>query len=175
MSSNIGAAFGAGLALYPDDKSHCDESWHSGDELAFPDPLISLKSRNDVADFFGGASYRTPWWPCSGLLLGDMGSDVSMLHDRPPRYGDVWYASGCNGRLAIVGVTRNAYGSAVGGCTVKIFRTNTDELLSTVISDPNTGEYTITTPYYPDGHYLVVYKSGTPDMFGTTVNTLVGG
>lgn len=174
MSSDIGNANGMGI-IYPDDKANCDEAYHASDELFLPDPLVSIRQRNDPADFLGSSSFRTPWWPCSGVLLGDGGADVAMLPDRPPRWGDVWYASGCNGRLAITGITRDSNGSALGACTVKLFRTSTDELVSRVTSDPTTGEYAITTPYYPDGHYMVVYKAGSPDVFGTTVNTLIAG
>lgn len=173
MSSYVGNAFGAGLALYPDDKANCDEAFFANDELFQPDPLVSIRQRNDPADFFGASSFRSPWWPCSGQLLGDGAADVPLLVDRPARWGDIWYASGANGRLAISGVTCDQYFSPVGGVTVKLFRTLDDSLQASVVSEPD-GSYLVTTPY-SDAHYLVIYKSGTPDLFGTTVNTLVAG
>ena len=110
--------------------------------------------------------YDTPWWPGGGGLSG---SDCCPV---PP---GVWYdhpdfTRGCNGRFGVVGVTRDAYGSPLGGCTVKIYRTSTDEVQATVVSD-SLGNYVATTPYL-DAHYLVVYKSGSPDVFGTTSNQL---
>lgn len=76
-------------------------------------------------------------------------------------------------RFAISGVTRDVNGSPLGGVTVKMFRTSTDEMVGSVVSDP-LGNYFVTSPYYPDTHYIVMYKAGFPDVFGTTVNTLIG-
>jgi len=171
VSGDIGNANGSGLALYPDDRSHCDEAWFSNDELFQPDPMVSIRMRNDPADFIsGGSSWRTPWWPASGFLQ----PGESFTLERPARWGDIWGASGCSSRFAIVGITRDQFGSPLGGCTVKMFRTSDDVLMSQVLSDAN-GAYTLTTPYYPDGHYIVIYKAGSPDVFGTTVNTLIAG
>ena len=43
-----------------------------------------------------------------------------------------------------------------------------------VVSDP-LGNFLVTTPYYPDQHYLVFYLTGSPDIFATTQNTLIAG
>jgi len=179
MSGDIGAAFGLGVSLYPSDMRHCDQEMFTNEDLFHPPPLADYYVPVEVplGDMGGYCGYMSAWWPRnSGLMVGDLGADVSMLQDSQS-WGPlgVMPGSGTNGRLSIVGITRDAYGSALPACTVKLFRTSTDELVSQVTSDATTGEYTITTPYYPDGHYLVVYKSGSPDVFGTTVNTLVAG
>lgn len=159
-----------------DNKQHADEDFFGNDELYQPDPLANYFVREDI--WFGVPTFRTPWWPASqaGAFLGGNGTSVAMLYDKLTRFGDFWsnHPGGCNGRLSFVGVTRDQFGSAADGVTVKLFRTSDDRLISQVVSDAN-GNFTITTPYYPDGHYLVIYKAGTPDIFGTTVNTLIAG
>ncbi len=73
---------------------------------------------------------------------------------------------------SITGISRDANGAALAGCTVKLFRTVDDSLVNQATSDAN-GIYT--TPASPlFTHYVVSYKSGSPDVAGTTVNTLTG-
>lgn len=72
----------------------------------------------------------------------------------------------------ITGVTKDSAGVALAACTVQLFRTSDDSFRSGVVSD-GAGNYTL----YPDvtgPFYLVAYKSGSPDVGGTTVNTLLG-
>lgn len=160
----------------PDDARHGDEDFFGNDDLYQPDPIANYFKREDL--WYGVPTFRTPWWPSSqgGAFLGDGGANISMFSDKLTRWDDFWgnHPGGCNGRLSFVGVTRDQFGSPTGGVTVKLFRTSTDQLVSTVLSDAS-GNYTITTPYYPDGHYLVCYKTASPDIFGTTVNTLIAG
>ena len=78
-----------------------------------------------------------------------------------------------NGRLGVAGVTRDVYGSPMGGVSVKLYRTVDDSVQGAVVSDAN-GVYTVTTPY-ADGHYIVTYRVGPPDLCGTTINTLAPG
>lgn len=121
-----------------------------------------------LASLDDASSFANEWWPGDDI---DSGQTLGLL-------GRSWWAdpspvSGASSRLALTGYTRDAYGSPIGGCTVKIFRTIDDSLQSSVVSDSN-GWYSITTPY-ADGHYLVVYRAGPPDICGTTVNTLAPG
>lgn len=73
---------------------------------------------------------------------------------------------------SISGTTRDSVGVALAACRVELFRTADDSSVSSVVSDAN-GKYVI--PASKDlQHYLVAYKTGAPDVEGTTVNTLVG-
>lgn len=72
----------------------------------------------------------------------------------------------------VSGITKDAAGAALGSCVVKCFITATDVLFSQTTSD-GSGNYTLTTPIGV-AVYLVSYKAGTPDVAGTSVNTLVG-
>ena len=117
------------------------------------------------------ASFATPWWPLVAGLVGDGGLDVALLE--ASKWGQFDPAAGASSSYGFAGVTRNEYGSALGDVTVKAFLTATDTLVMTVVSDVN-GEYLLPTPYYPSTHYLVFYKTGSPDVFGTSANSLIG-
>ncbi len=116
-------------------------------------------------------SFQTDWWPGSGLM-GDLGADVGLL--APALAWSKYYSAfGASSRFGFVGVTRNANGTPVAACTVKLFRTADDLLLDTQVSDAN-GAFLLNTPYYPDAHYIVAHKTASPDIDGASVNTLVG-
>jgi len=73
--------------------------------------------------------------------------------------------------FVISGVTRGESLSALGGCDVHLFRTSDDTELAQTTSDVN-GAYSITLGSDPGACYIVAYKAGSPDVFGTTLNTL---
>lgn len=149
-----------------DDQSACE--WATNGDLYRP----KLWDRIPADDYFFDASFESEWWPSRSSLMGGWdGEPSNMLLGEAPYYGWPSTRSGCNGRLGFVGYTRNANGSVLGGCSVKCFRTSTDELVSSVESDAN-GFYIATTPYN-DGHYLVVQKaSATPPVAGASINTI---
>jgi len=114
--------------------------------------------------------YVSEWWGKPGRQFA--GSEVALLES--PYVEMVESSSGASSRYGVSGITRDIYGSPLGGVTVKIFKTSDDSLISTIVSDANTGAFIVTTPYYPDTHYIVTYKTGSPDVFGTSANTLIG-
>lgn len=72
---------------------------------------------------------------------------------------------------SISGITKDSTGAALGGVTVQLFRTYDDNIRSQVDSD-GAGNYVL----YPDvtgPFFVVAYKIGSPDLAGTTVNTLL--
>lgn len=71
----------------------------------------------------------------------------------------------------ISGTTRDSTGVALGLCTVDVFRTIDDVRVVTVTSDVN-GAFSVQTPDWGQ-YYLVAYLAGSPDVAGTSVNTLV--
>lgn len=72
----------------------------------------------------------------------------------------------------IMGRCLDGDGNGVSGATVQAFRTADDAVVRETTADAN-GYYEAGTPE-PVGtaHYLVAYRSGVPDIAGTTVNTL---
>jgi hypothetical protein len=157
----LGAAAPSLGWLEPDDIRTRSEHWrqHLG--------LTEWRFTGAVGD------QRTPWWPgASGQgFFGDAGADVSCQ-------GAFWHGEpdtsrGSAYRWVVQGYARDQYGSPLSGAAVKLYRTSTDEMVMATVSGSD-GSYLLTSPYYPDPHYLVMYKSGTPDVFGTSLNTLVG-
>ena len=71
----------------------------------------------------------------------------------------------------ISGVTKDSAGSVLGNCVVQLFRTSDDGIVYESTSDAN-GVFKF---YNASGgpFYIVAYKAGSPDVAGTTVNTLV--
>ncbi len=141
---------------------------HVADEWTTID-LVQPSILNLTAGALGLWDWTTGWWPRPGVLVGEGGiSDVITSAS----LARIWPNSGANGRLGYVGVTRDQYGSAVGSCTVRCFRTSTSELVSTVTSDPSTGAYVATTPYY-EAHFLTVHKATAPDISGASIDTIL--
>lgn len=73
----------------------------------------------------------------------------------------------------ISGVTRDSSGAALGSCVVKLYRTATDVLVDSTVSD-GSGNYSFPNVTPGDTYYVVAYLAGSPDVEGTTNNTLVG-
>lgn len=72
----------------------------------------------------------------------------------------------------ISGVTRDSTGAALASCNVDLFNTATDIRMDATTSD-GSGAYSFGANWY-DQYYAVAYKTGSPDVAGTTVNTLTG-
>lgn len=73
----------------------------------------------------------------------------------------------------ISGITRDSTGAVLGGCTVELFYTATDVKFSSTVSNSTTGVYTFQLPTNNLGmFYAVAYLAGSPDVAGTTMNTL---
>jgi len=72
----------------------------------------------------------------------------------------------------ISGTTKDANGNALASCALVLYRTADDSIAARGVSDAS-GVYRLgaSTALV---HYLVAYKAGSPDVAGTSVNTLVG-
>lgn len=115
--------------------------------------------------------YVSEWWPQKGGFAGECCMDVSML-SAVRGWSDPELTRGVSSRLGFVGVTRDAQGAPLAACTVRVFRTSDGVLVHETISDAN-GAF-LGCAYDSNAYFLVFYKSGVPDVFGTTVNTLIG-
>jgi len=71
--------------------------------------------------------------------------------------------------MRIIGVSRDASGAALGGCSIHVFRTTDDTLVALTTSD-GSGNW-VAYPNAPGPYYFVEYKAGSPDVFGTSPNT----
>ena len=73
----------------------------------------------------------------------------------------------------IAGQTLDSAGNPLGSCVATLFSTSNDLLRDKTISDAS-GNYNFKSAYRGRQYYVVFYKVGSPDVAGTTVNTLVG-
>lgn len=87
---------------------------------------------------------------------------VHQLLPKPPTY------------FTISGTTKDSNGAALGNCVVDWFNTEADVKLDSVTSDANGAFEFRNAGQPPTTYYLVAYKPGSPDVAGTTVNTLTG-
>ena len=97
--------------------------------------------------------------PCGALVDLQRGR-LCMMSD---------FVQGTN-TFTLTGVTRNSAGVALASCEVRVFKTGDDVLVAQTISD-GSGNYSVTLPTNLR-HYVVSYKTGSPDVTGATVNTL---
>lgn len=75
--------------------------------------------------------------------------------------------------LHLIGVTRDKLtGVPIAGITVHVFRTSDDVEVAQGVSD-GSGTYNLEIPAGSGDLYVVAYKVGSPDIFGTTRNDLV--
>lgn len=172
MSNLLGAALSS--MAYISDTNYSD--WSAN--LTIKRALLPLKMIEQVGPRGRPPSYENPFWPGGAGLQGAQGADGPIL-------SELWWDSiemygGCGSRYGVNGITRDQYGQILGGVTVKLFYTGlttfalpADTVVDSTVSDVNTGYYFVTTPYYPDAHYIVTYKSGSPDVFGTSPNSLI--
>lgn len=163
MSSFLGTTSGTnglGIQCAPDDIRLMPA-------FVIDDPFILISLSWNM--FMG---FETPWWPRGGQLDA---SGNEMLEGQWMINSEIVEPAngGTNSRFGIQGVTRDAVGNPLGGCRVKCFRTSDDTKTDETVSDAN-GNFMVSTPFYPDAHYLVQYKATSPDVFGSSLNTLVG-
>ena len=69
------------------------------------------------------------------------------------------------------GTTRNTDSEILGNCRVMIFRTSDNAFIIETTSMPDTGQWAVDI-LPPGPYFIVVYKAGSPDVCGTSVNTL---
>jgi hypothetical protein len=86
--------------------------------------------------------------------------------------GTVVYRSpGAAVNFSIIGVTRDSAGAILGACRVELYPTARDVSIAETVSD-GSGNFAFDMPG-TGPFYLVAYKQGSPDVAGTTVNTIL--
>lgn len=76
------------------------------------------------------------------------------------------------GSFSISGVTRDSAGSVLNNCAVDLFLTAEDTLVASTTSD-GSGNFSFTVSGNSQNYFLRAYKAGSPDVAGTSVNTLI--
>lgn len=154
MSVGLGATglnVSSGLLMASDERAmQSKDAWTNGGRLGqvrpWEDGLLWSASRG-----MGGQA---------GGLFGDDAVAWEMIPDE----------GGGQQRKKIIGTTKDSGGNALGSCTVHGFLTADDTPVGQVTSDSG-GYYELPTSY-TGSHYLVAYKAGSPNVAGTTINTI---
>lgn len=116
----------------------------------------------------------TSLWPSrSSMQSGDSTVPLASL-DASNKWSE-WTVNGWGnlGQKLIIGICVDATGNVVTGATIEGFVTANNVLVN-VTSTDGLGNYQLGTVYPGVAHYLVAYRAGSPDISGTTVNTLQG-
>ena len=131
-------------------------------------------SRQMVWTWIDGQAY----WPAQTGFYSDPASYVGLLDHDSWSQGRSKYQPfsrvgfGTAFRKVIMGRAVNAVGVGVSGAVIDAFLTADDTKVSTTTADAN-GYYEIGTPNPGVAHYIVAYRAGSPDIAGTSVNTLI--
>jgi hypothetical protein len=75
--------------------------------------------------------------------------------------------------IVITGVTRDSAGVALANCALNLFRSDTEQLIQRLTSD-GSGNFTTNPVGLGIQYQIDAYKVGSPDVAGTTLNTLTG-
>jgi hypothetical protein len=94
-------------------------------------------------------------------------------HGRGPLRAGLFYVPRHVLEVIVSGYTKDSVGTILPSCAVHLFRTRDDLLIDTGTSDAG-GYYEFRTAMPVETYYVVAYKAGSPDVAGTTVNTVVG-
>jgi len=136
-----------------------DESIDPPDYKTTGNEVLSALAVDQIPDMLWPRSHM-----CAGPLLN------------PDPQAQAWeinvLATGSRHRMVFTGVTLNAAGTPLGGCTVQLFNTATGQLVDTQVSDSK-GNYKVTDPNNV-ACFMVAYLPGSPDVTGATIDELTG-
>ena len=99
-----------------------------------------------------------------GVTILAVDGDEEMFFHSPVMWGVCWQLSG---------ITKDSTGAVLGSCHVDLFYTRNDVLAGETTSDPTTGAFSFLIGPNAGTFFLVAYKPGSPDVAGTTINTLM--
>lgn len=111
-------------------------------------------------------------WSRGGLSGGDSPAQTIIAGGAYDPYLQSTLFPGGGGYYKFTGVTKDSGGSPLGSAVVQLFHTTDDAIIQEATSDVS-GNYYVDSPY-ADNHYIVAYKAGSPDVAGSTINTLTG-
>ena len=110
-----------------------------------------------------------------GCSVGGGNGDAEMfpLRNSPNQYAPFSCdGAGTQSIKWIKGQCLDVSGNVAAGAIVQCYRTSDDLFTGEVNANSTDGTFDVPTPYAGVNHYLVAYKPGSPDIGGTTVNTL---
>ena len=133
----------------------------------------SHRARNECQ--YGARTKYLTLWSTSQMMSGD-GSGGYVQFGQDAGNSGAWspmqrFGRGNGATKFIMGTCKDNASNTVSGAVVQGFLTATDAYVGETTADSN-GNYELGTPYPATAHYLVAYRAGSPNIAGTTVNTL---
>jgi len=119
----------------------------------------NLRSLGNTYEHADQTRFRFDWGPSRTLPVPVDGGSWFPQSD--------WAAS----NRALTGVSRDSTGAILGSCVIDLFVSGSDQLWARTVSD-GSGVFSFGNPG-TGPFYIVAYKAGSPDVAGTTVNTLL--
>lgn len=154
--------------------------WPGSHQAAFGDQYHSRWDR-------GGARSPRTWrdparwaslWPTSRFAggSGGAGTDAMFVVGQGLECSGMYEPYSCDGGGTqsikfVLGMCVDASDVAIADATVQGFVSSTDAFTGEGVSRAD-GSYAVPTQNPGVAHYVVAYKAGSPDIGGTTVNTL---
>jgi hypothetical protein len=136
---------------------------------------VDFSHRRRGESEFGARNRFWTLWTKPMQMSGDLSDGYSQIGQDSSSSGrwSPWQkALRGNGSVKfIMGQCKDESGASISGATVQGFVTASDLYVGETTSNSQ-GYYQLGTPYPATNHYLVAYKAGSPDVSGTTVNTL---
>lgn len=117
---------------------------------------------------------RSGWGgKAAGHFRGALATDAGQSRGQSRgQIGTVVYRSpGVVANTVVSGITRDSSGTPIGPCVVHLFSAGNDMPVQQKSTDAS-GNFTFEQPG-SGPFYIVAYKTGSPDIAGTTVNTLI--
>lgn len=115
-------------------------------------------------------------WPRSNFRSAGLTAAEAPLNSAPLMWDWLWWteidADMGQRRNIVTGTTIAANGAVLASCIVKLYETASDAVMDTGVTSNASGVYVTTSPN-STACYAVAYKAGSPDVEGTTVNTLI--
>ncbi len=136
------------------------------------------RAKMDQFDFDGSRSNSGPWdegmlWSMSRMGLGGGDGYFGRDFQQSNRFeNDVLDVCGGSQQRKLIGISRDSVGATLGSVAIKAFLTAGNIFAGSVTSDTG-GYFECSTPYAGQAHYIVAYKAGSPDVEGSTLNTLI--
>lgn len=128
----------------------------------------------------GAASVRDAYghftlWPSARIAAGDPTAPLTLSGQDAAQGGiftpSMYAQGGVQRPWFIRGNCVDGSSNPVPGAVIQGFLTANDQYVGQTITDDG-GYYQLGTYFFGQQHYLIAYKPGSPDIAGTTVNTL---
>jgi hypothetical protein len=111
-------------------------------------------------------------FPRSRLVSGDLGTPMSYMEDMLYMPMALSNDYGSQAYLKFAAYDFDSTGATpIAGATISAFLTANNLFVGSVVSDAN-GYFELPSQYASQNHFLVGYKTGSPNLSGSTVNTL---